>query len=68
MAASAVAKVAEVREVTRIERIGAHSHIRGLGLDDTLDPRPISQVERRVCRRGFIKNKNFPEKDGHHLS
>ena len=45
MAASAVAKVAEVREVTRIERIGAHSHIRGLGLDDTLDPRPISQVE-----------------------
>ena len=44
MAASAVAKVAEVREITRIERIGAHSHIRGLGLDDTLDPRPISQV------------------------
>ena len=28
----------------RIERIGAHSHIRGLGLDDTLDPRPVSQV------------------------
>ena len=24
---------------TRLERIGAHSHIRGLGLDDTLDPR-----------------------------
>ncbi|TRY62133.1 hypothetical protein TCAL_06253 [Tigriopus californicus] len=35
--------VAETREVTRIERIGAHSHIRGLGLDDTLDPRPVSQ-------------------------
>merc|ERR1711976_18543 len=31
------------REVTRIERIGAHSHIRGLGLDDALDPRKISQ-------------------------
>ncbi len=44
MAASAVAKVAEVREITRIERIGAHSHIRGLGLDDSLDPRPVSQV------------------------
>ena len=44
MAASSVAKVAEVREITRIERIGAHSHIRGLGLDDTLDARPISQV------------------------
>jgi len=43
MAASSVAKVAEVREITRIERIGAHSHIRGLGLDDTLDARPISQ-------------------------
>ena len=30
-------KVAEVRDLTRIERIGAHSHIRGLGLDDALD-------------------------------
>ena len=28
-----------VRELTRLERIGAHSHIRGLGLDDSLDPR-----------------------------
>ena len=45
MAANAVAKVAEVREITRIERIGAHSHIRGLGLDDALDPRPVSQVK-----------------------
>ena len=44
MAASAAQKVAEVRDVTRVERIGAHSHIRGLGLDDTLDPRPVSQV------------------------
>lgn len=43
MAVNAVAKVAEVREITRIERIGAHSHIRGLGLDDSLDPRPVSQ-------------------------
>jgi len=43
MAASAAQKVAEVRDVTRVERIGAHSHIRGLGLDDTLDPRPVSQ-------------------------
>jgi len=43
MAANAAAKVAEVRDVTRIERIGAHSHIRGLGLDDTLDPRPKSE-------------------------
>jgi RuvB-like protein 2 len=36
-------KVSEVKDVTRIERIGAHSHIRGLGLDDSLEPRNISQ-------------------------
>jgi RuvB-like protein 2 len=34
--------VQEVREVTRIERIGAHSHIRGLGLNDSLEPRHVS--------------------------
>ena len=44
MAAAAAAKVQEVRDVTRIERIGAHSHIRGLGLDDALEPRNVSQV------------------------
>lgn len=33
----------EVRDLTRIERIGAHSHIRGLGLDDALEPREVSQ-------------------------
>lgn len=27
----------------RLERIGAHSHIRGLGLDDLLTPRKVSQ-------------------------
>ncbi|XP_064601512.1 ruvB-like 2 isoform X2 [Liolophura sinensis] len=43
MAASTAQKVQEVREVTRIERIGAHSHIRGLGLDDALDARHVSQ-------------------------
>ena len=36
-------KVAEVKDLTRIERIGAHSHIRGLGLDDTLEARAVSQ-------------------------
>ena len=30
---------ATVRELTRLERIGAHSHIRGLGLNDSLDAR-----------------------------
>ncbi|KAK9814012.1 hypothetical protein WJX73_009092 [Symbiochloris irregularis] len=33
----------EVQDLTRIERIGAHSHIRGLGLDDTLEAREVSQ-------------------------
>lgn len=32
-----------VKDLTRIERIGAHSHIRGLGLDDSLDARAVSQ-------------------------
>merc|ERR1719231_1376823 len=33
----------EVKDLTRIERIGAHSHIRGLGLDDALEARQVSQ-------------------------
>uniref|UniRef100_A0A8C7ZRX7 RuvB-like AAA ATPase 2 n=1 Tax=Oryzias sinensis TaxID=183150 RepID=A0A8C7ZRX7_9TELE len=37
----ATTKVPEVRDITRIERIGAHSHIRGLGLDDALEPRQL---------------------------
>ena len=32
-----------VSVVNRIERIGAHSHIRGLGLDDLLSARKVSQ-------------------------
>jgi RuvB-like protein 2 len=32
-------KISEVKDVTRIERIGAHSHIRGLGINESLDPR-----------------------------
>jgi RuvB-like protein 2 len=44
---------AEVRELTRLERIGAHSHIRGLGLDDSLEPRDISMgmVGQQAARR-----------------
>uniref|UniRef100_A0A8C4L4D7 RuvB-like helicase n=1 Tax=Equus asinus asinus TaxID=83772 RepID=A0A8C4L4D7_EQUAS len=38
---AATTKVPEIRDVTRIERIGAHSHIRGLGLDDALEPRQV---------------------------
>jgi len=36
-------KIADVKDVHRLERIGAHSHIRGLGLDDALDARMVSQ-------------------------
>ncbi|KAL6751304.1 TIP49 C-terminus-domain-containing protein [Haematococcus lacustris] len=43
MAAGDVKVNAEIRDLTRIERIGAHSHIRGLGLDDALEARAVSQ-------------------------
>mmetsp|Transcript_27388 Transcript_27388/g.69691 ORF Transcript_27388/g.69691 Transcript_27388/m.69691 type:complete len:469 (-) Transcript_27388:360-1766(-) len=42
MAAAGV-KTDVTRDITRIERIGAHSHIRGLGLDDSLEARAVSQ-------------------------
>jgi len=43
MAAAQPVKMQEVKDITRIERIGAHSHIRGLGLDDALEARAVSQ-------------------------
>lgn len=50
----------EIRDVTRIERIGAHSHIRGLGLDDVLEARTVSQgmVGQKDARRaaGIVVN------------
>ena len=33
----------EEHEMTKIERIGAHSHIRGLGLTDDLTPKASAQ-------------------------
>jgi len=42
MATASLNKVQEVREVTRLERIGAHSHVRGLGLNDDLEARKNS--------------------------
>ena len=38
-----IPKIQEVKDLSRIERIGAHSHIRGLGLDESLEPRMNSQ-------------------------
>jgi len=52
MAAMGVS-IPEVRDITHLERIGAHSHIRGLGLDDALEPRQSSQgmVGQSTARR-----------------
>ncbi|XP_078438138.1 P-loop containing nucleoside triphosphate hydrolases superfamily protein [Wolffia australiana] len=36
-------KLSETKDLTRIERIGAHSHIRGLGLDSGLEARGSSE-------------------------
>lgn len=43
----------EVKDPARVERIGAHSHIRGLGLDDVLEARAVSQgmVGQKDARR-----------------
>ncbi|PKA63470.1 RuvB-like protein 2 [Apostasia shenzhenica] len=41
--AAELKKLSESRDLTRIERIGAHSHIRGLGLDSTLEARAVSE-------------------------
>jgi RuvB-like protein 2 len=36
-------RLSESRDLTRIERIAAHSHIRGLGLDSSLEARDASE-------------------------
>ncbi|KAI0496786.1 hypothetical protein KFK09_023110 [Dendrobium nobile] len=41
--AAELKKLSESRDLTRIERIGAHSHIRGLGLDSSLEARAVSE-------------------------
>jgi len=55
MATGINTKVEEVKDLTRMERIGAHSHIRGLGLDDSLEPRQMSQ--------GMVGQVPFPARD-----
>lgn len=52
--------VGEVKDITRIERVGAHSHIRGLGLNEDLDPRQkamgmVGQLEARKAA-GIVLN------------
>jgi len=55
-----IPKVQEVKDISRIERIGAHSHIRGLGLDESLDAKMnsqgmVGQIEARKAA-GIILN------------
>ncbi|KAJ3702569.1 hypothetical protein LUZ61_006274 [Rhynchospora tenuis] len=38
-----IKRLSESRDLTRIERIGAHSHIRGLGLDSSMEARDVSE-------------------------
>lgn len=46
-------KISEVKDVNRNELVSAHSHIRGLGLDDALEPRETAQglVGQKAARR-----------------
>ncbi|XP_015784360.1 ruvB-like 2 [Tetranychus urticae] len=36
-------QASEMKDLTKVDRIGAHSHIRGLGLDEFLQPKKISE-------------------------
>ncbi|KAJ4820390.1 RuvB-like helicase 2 [Rhynchospora pubera] len=38
-----IKRLSESRDLTRIERIGAHSHIRGIGLDSSMEARDVSE-------------------------
>lgn len=40
---SGVKLTADVKDLARLERVGAHSHIRGLGLDESMEARRVSQ-------------------------
>merc|ERR1712188_305017 len=48
-------KITEVKDVTKIERIGAHSHVHGLGLDASLQAREVSDglVGQQSSRRAL---------------
>ncbi|KAJ1505733.1 RuvB-like 2 [Coelomomyces lativittatus] len=43
MTTGIISTLPQERDIAKVERIGAHSHIRGLGLDDALEPRTTSQ-------------------------
>lgn len=53
---TASVKVSEVKEIARIERIGAHSHIRGLGLDESFEPRQVCCINSFIVTSGTSTN------------
>ncbi|PVZ97325.1 hypothetical protein BB558_006698 [Smittium angustum] len=55
-----VISTAKIRDITKLERSGAHSHIRGLGLDDKLEPQPnlqgmVGQLKARKAAGVILK-------------
>jgi hypothetical protein len=52
-------KLSETKDLTKIERIGAHSHIRGLGLDDSFEARPVSEVQLILFSFEFVLATDF---------
>ncbi|KAI9603471.1 hypothetical protein KEM48_001483 [Puccinia striiformis f. sp. tritici PST-130] len=60
MALATIATSTEVRDIVKLERIGAHSHIRGLGLDDRLEPKlnaqgMVGQIKARKAAGVILK-------------
>lgn len=49
----AALKLSSSADVTRLERTGAHSHIRGLGLSEDFTPRAQSQGA-CACVRAYV--------------
>jgi RuvB-like protein 2 len=43
LSSAGIGRVSEIKDLTHLERCGAHSHIRGLGLDDALEPRQVKE-------------------------
>ncbi|KXN69144.1 TIP49-domain-containing protein [Conidiobolus coronatus NRRL 28638] len=43
MSINAISTTSEVKDYQTVERIGIHSHVRGLGLDENLEPKEVSE-------------------------
>ena len=49
----------QVQDLTKIERVGVHSHVRGLGLDESLDALSSSE--------GLVGQQHMPQLARHEL-